>query len=112
MCAGVYLCFSMTDNPSSDVVRVKLKRVTQRPSTGGGRRLLYATRMEMKSNLYNEPTAFFENEASKSIFFFPYSSFFPRTSLLLPSFVSAFSFRQWNEILYRPYSSKALQISM
>lgn len=109
MCAGVYLCFSMTDNPPSDVVRVKLKRVTRRPSTGDGRSLLYA--MKMKSNLYNEPTAVFENEASKSIFFFPILLFF-QNFLLLPSFVSAFSFCQWNEILYRPYSSKALQISV
>lgn len=109
VCAGVYLCFSMTDNPSSDVVRVKLKRVTRRPSIGG---LLYATRMKMKSNLRNKTTAVFRKRSFKMYFSPLFFFFFFRTSLLLPSFVSAFSLCQWNEILYLPYSSKALQISV
>lgn len=54
------------------------------------------------------------NEASKSSFlFFVCFLFFFNFSLLSFLFpVSPFSFCQWNEILYLPYSSEALQISV
>lgn len=62
--------------------------------------------MTMKSHLYNKWTM-----VLKWGFKIYFSSFFQNFSPL-SFFVSQFSYCQWNEILYLPYSPKALQISV